>query len=252
MSNVRFLYTFKNDTATITSSSEAGTLIDDNVIDNFIARKWRATGDAAEWVKFELTEAKKVTMVAIFGHNITGDAIVTLEASSDNDWEGEGDPEYSSEMTRDEFCIIKFLDETYKWWRITIADGANPDTYIEIGRICMGEFIEPTINVTHEVQKKLNDPSYKQESAGQQKYAIEKTVYRVFDVFFSGIGRAQQDELVTMFRAVKTIEPLVLALDPTNYPAADTIFCEITTPLNIAQVVLGNGDVPITFEEVVG
>ncbi|GAF78509.1 unnamed protein product [marine sediment metagenome] len=254
MSNIRFLYTFKNDEddVVITSSSESGTLVDDNVVDDFVAKKWRTEADTGQWIKFDLQEAKKITQISIFGHNLTSEAVVTIEASSDDDWEGAGDPEYSEGMTWGEFCITEFLDETFQWWRITIEDGDNSDEYIEIGRICIGEYIEPSINVTHEVQKKINDPSYKQASAGQQKYAVEKDVYRVFEVFFSSIGRAQQDQLEVMFRTVKTIRPLVLALDPDNYPEEDTIYCEVITQLNMAQAILGYGDVPISFEEKVG
>lgn len=165
MSSVRFLYDFKFDDATITSSSEASGLPDDNAVDDFVAKKWRTTADTGQWIKFDLgSPAKKITMVAIFGHNLTSGATITLEASSDNDWEGEGDPEYSQVMTWNEKAIVEFLDETYQWWRITFEDGDNSDTYIEIGRICAGEYIEPTVNVSQDVQKQYIDPSVKQES----------------------------------------------------------------------------------------
>ena len=150
MSNARFLYTFKNDLATITSSSESGTLIDDNVVNVFVAKKWRTTGDAAEWIKFDLGSAKKITQVAIFGHNLTDASVITLEAHASDTWVA---PTYSKVLTWGEFCITEYIDQTFQWWRITFADASNPDTYIEIGRICMGEYVEPTVNVDQEVQK---------------------------------------------------------------------------------------------------
>ena len=156
MSNARFLYTFKFDGATITSSSEVSGLVDDNAVDDFVAKKWRTTADTGQWIKFNLGSAKKITMAAIFGHNLTSGATVMLQANATDSW---GAPSYSQAMTWNEKAIVKFLDETYQWWRITFEDGSNPDEYIEIGRICAGEYVEPDVNVNEEVQKKLIDPS---------------------------------------------------------------------------------------------
>jgi len=246
MSSVRFLYTFKFDDATITSSSEASGLPDDNAVDDFVAKKWRTTADTGQWIKFDLGSAKKITMAAIFGHNLTSGATITLEANASDSW---GEPSYSQALTWNEKAIVEFLDQTYQWWRITFEDGSNPDTYLEIGRICAGEYIEPTVNVSQDVQKQYIDPSVKQESAGRQGYAIEKEVYRVFDVMFTGIDRTQQDQLIAMFKAVKNIYMLVFALDPNNYPEEDTIYCQLTTPLQQAIGALEYGDVPLSFEE---
>lgn len=246
MSNARFLYTFKFDSATITSSSEVSGLPDDNAVHEFVAKKWRTTADTGQWIKFDLGSAKKITMLAIFGHNLTSAATVTLEANTTDLWTS---PPYSQVLTWNELAIVKFLDQTYQWWRIMFEDGSNPDTYIEIGRICAGEYIEPDVNVDQDLQKKLIDPSIKQESAGRQGYAIEKKVYRVFDVHFTGIDRTQQSQLEIMFRSLKTIRWLVFALDPDNYPEEDTIYCQITTPLSHALGTLGYGDVSLVFEE---
>ena len=246
MSNARFLYTFKFDSGTITSSSEVSGLVDDNAVDDFVARKWRTETDTGEWIKFDLSSGKKITMVAIFGHNLTSGATVTLQANEDDSWE---EPLYSQAMTWNEKALVKFLDEEYQWWRITLEDGSNPDEYIEIGRICAGEYVEPDVNVNQEVQKKLIDPSVVQESAGRQGYAVEKEVYRTMDVGCTGIARAPQDQLAAMFEAVKTINMLVFALDPDDYPEEDTLYCKITTDLSHALRALGYGDVTLSLEE---
>jgi len=249
MSNVRFLYTHKFDTGTITSSSEASSsLADDNVVHDFVSKQWRTTADTGQWIKFDLTTPGKITMLAIFGHNLSSGATVTIEANATDSWVT---PSYSHAMTWNALAMVEFLDQTYRWWRITIEDNGNDDGYIEIGRICAGEYYEPGVNISQELQKKIVDPSFYQESEGRQGYAIDKTPYRTFDVQFTGISRTQQGELETMFRAVKTTGYLALALDPDNYPEADTIYCRMTTPLAHALGALGYGDVSISFEEMV-
>ena len=243
---VRFLYTFKNDIATITSSSESGSLIDDNVVDDFVQKKWRTTGDTAEWIKFNLGSAKKITAIALFGHNLTNAATITLEAHASDAW---GAPTYTKVMTWGELCIIEFIDQTFQWWRITIADAANPDTYIEIGRICMGEYIEPGINITHDVQKSWYDPSLKEVTEGRQVYVIIKTKYREYSINYDTIDRTLQDQIETLFRAVGNTEPFVFVLDPTDYPEEDTIYCLIVSNISMALSILANGSLNILLQE---
>ena len=249
MSNARFLHTMKFDTATITSSSEVTGLPDDNAVQAFVARVWRTTGDTAEWIKFDLGSAKKITMVAIFGHNLTSGATVTIEAHTSDSWTT---PAYSATITWHAQALVKFLDQTYRWWRITFADAANTDGYIEIGRICAGEYVEPDVNVSEDVTRTVADPSNAEEAEGRQGWYYEKPQYRTMAVKFTGIARAQQDQLETMFEEVGNTRPLVFALDPDNYPADDTIYCVLKTPLAVALGALGYGDVGLTFEEKVG
>lgn len=246
MSRVRFLHSFIFDSATITSSSEVAGLPDDNVVDDFVAKKWRTTGDTGEWIKFDLGSEKDITMIALFGYNLTSGATVTLQANSEDNWTS---APYSKAITWNERALVKFIAEKYQWWRIYFEDAANPDTYIEIGRICCGAYYMPPVNIDQEVQKKIVDPSFIQESEGRQGYAIEKEEYRVYDIRFTGIDRTQQGALETMFRAVKNINVLVFALDPDNYPEEDTLYCKLITPLSESLGALGNGDVALSFEE---
>jgi hypothetical protein len=191
----------KFDTATINHRARGG-LPDDNACD--FVRRYAEPGDRAV-VKFDMGTATKITMLAVFGHNLTSVATVTLQANATDSW---GAPSFSMALTWHARCIAGFINQTYRWWRITIEDGSNPAGYVEIGRVCAGEYYEPGVNVNQEIVKKLVDPSYKQESEGRQGYAIEKEPYRTIEVYFSGIDRSQQNELETMFRAVRRTRPV--------------------------------------------
>lgn len=246
MSNVRFLYTFKTDSAAITTASEVTGLPAENVAQEFVGKVWRSTADTGQWVKFDLGSAGKITMLAIFGHNLTSAAVVTLEANSSDDWTS---PPYSKALTWNALAIVEFLDQTYRWWRITIEDGANPDGYIEIGRICAGEYYEPAVNVVETAKKSLVDPSTVEESDGRNEWCVERAKYRTFSVSFSDIDAAQQGELETMFRAIGITRPLVFALDPDEYPEDETIYCKLKGSLSRALKALRYGDVDMQFEE---
>ncbi len=246
MSNVRFLYTIKTDQATISASSAVAGLPVANVAQEFVGKVWRSTADTGQWVKFDLETAQKVTMLAIFGHNLTSGATIKLEANTTDSW---ALPPYSHTLTWNALAIVEFLDQTYRWWRISIEDGANPDGYIEIGRICAGEYYEPAVNVVETVQKSLVDPSTVEESDGRNEWSVERTKYRTYEVQFWDIDATQQGELETMFRAVGITRPLVFALDPDEYPEEETIYCKIKGSLSRAMKALRYGDIPLSFEE---
>ena len=54
------------DAATVTHSSEANTdLVAENVLHDHIAKLWRTTGKASEWIVFNLGSAKKMQTVML-------------------------------------------------------------------------------------------------------------------------------------------------------------------------------------------
>ena len=244
--NIRFLYDFDNDSATITSSSEVSTLPDDNVVNDLLGKKWRTTGDSSEWIKFDLGSAKQIKEVGIFGHNLTSGATVTLEANATDDW---ASPSYQTTLTYNADRIVKFLDETYRWWRITFADASNPDGYIEVGRIVMGSYFEPSYNITNDFNRSLIDPSEADVTDGQQTYWRVRTKYWKYTVRFRLIPVSEQDNFETMFASIGNTEPVVVSLDPDTYPSKWSIYAQMSTPLNMAMTLLDYADLELEFEE---
>ena len=248
--SIRILHDYIFDEATISSSSEEGLLVDDNVVDQFIAKTWRATGDTDEWIKFTSGAAMAPTMVGIFGHNFSATATVTLQANATDAW---GSPSYEQAFTWDEGSMIIFPagSPSYQWWRIHIADASNPDGYVAIGRVCAGIYVEPSIGVNAQAQKSWQDPSTSDSSYGQQKYSIVRLKYRIFSLTLEDMGRADQDIIIDMYKDNGNIFPVVIALDPNNYPNKDTIYSLIATPIDMALRVLNQGTIALTFQELV-
>ena len=235
-SDVRILYDSDTwDAATITSSSEESDLVDGNVVDDFVGKVWRTTADSAEWIKFDLGAAAKLTCFSLFGFNLTAAATVTLEANATDSW---ATPSYSQALTiaTDSDAVVLervvlFLDQTYRWWRLTIADAANTDTYVQIGRIKAGEYYEPARTVTDGVGERISDPSQGDSPAGTHTHYRERKAYREIAIQFRFALRVQADKMYAIFRKVGIRTPIVFALDPTNKPSADSMYCHMTGPL---------------------
>jgi hypothetical protein len=227
---VRVLYNSDSwDAATITSSSETGDLADDNVVNDQVAKPWRATGDSAEWIKFDLGSAKDITCIGLFGGNWTSAATITLEGNATDSW---GAPTYSQVLTveTDEDSvvfkqIVLFLDETFRWWRITFADAANPDGYIEVGRIKAGEYYEPTRTYSEGWSFVPVDPSEGDPKPGVVSVWRTRAEFRQVAVRFRFMNETQFKKFWTMYRKVGKRKPIILALKSTTEPTIYSLYC---------------------------
>jgi len=87
----------------------------------------------------DLGSATQVTMFVLADHNLTSGATLTLEANATDSW---GSPSYTNTVSTISEPIVEYLDETYRYFRIVIADAANPDSLISIGKLFVGEYEE--------------------------------------------------------------------------------------------------------------
>ena len=252
---VRILYNSDTwDAGTITSSSETGDLIDDNVVNDLVAKPWRATGDAAEWIKFDLGGATDITCIGLFGGNWTSAATITLEGHATDSW---GAPTYSQVLTveTDEDSvvignIVLFLSEQFRWWRITFADGANPDGYIEVGRIKAGEFYEPARSYSEGWNFIPVDPSEGDEKPGVVAIWRTRAQFRQVAVRFRFMTETQFKKFWTIYRKVGRRVPIILALKPTAEPTLYSIYCTFRGQLPLAnQLVDWYQATHLVFEE---
>ncbi len=146
MANTRILYNLDTwDAATVTGSSQANTdLVPANVLHDHVSKLWRTTGKASENIVFDLGAATNITVFSMFTFNLTASATVTLQANTADSW---GSPAYSQALTIATDAdgnvlqrLVYFLDETYRYWRVTFADSGNAASYLQIGRIAAGTY----------------------------------------------------------------------------------------------------------------
>lgn len=242
---VRILYNFDTwDAATITGSSEASTdLADDNVVNNAPGRVWRTTGNTSENIVFDLGSAQTITCFALFNFNLTSGATVTLQANASDSW---GSPSYSQALTiatDSDSNVIKRLvyfpsTSTYQYWRLLIADASNTDGYIEIGRIVAGQYYEPSRNIIDGFSITPDDPSDVADVGGVYTEANELTKFRTAVVSFAEIDRTQREKFETIFDKVGRTKPMVWALNPSDYPTKDSLYCRFKTPMALANQIL--------------
>jgi len=179
IANIRFLYDNDAfDAATLTASSEATGYEVSNLQDQRRKKTWRSTSVTGEYIS--INAAITANMIALINHNLTYEGTFRVTATNSDDyvsnllldetfdgWEtvwgygeggyglhGYGGVPLESEMDEvftDNVRIYYFSagSITASYWRVYFTDDDNADGYIELGRIMLGSYFEPTNNFTY-------------------------------------------------------------------------------------------------------
>jgi len=210
MKNIRFLFCNLYDLeATVkTANSEASGFPLTNIVNRWHTRCYRSTGIAHEWVKMDLgAGTHAIQAFAIKNHIFTDDAVIRIQGDANNlgdgaaDWDG---AEVNETMTNNDDVMREFWSsaQDLRWWRLHMADAANPLGYLKIGRLFIGGYFSPTYNFTRKYTKRVIDPSTKMYSPGGQVSVDEKTKYRVWRYDFDNIKDPDQDTFANIFDKV--------------------------------------------------
>jgi hypothetical protein len=148
---------------------------------------------AADYIRIHTSESLRIDMgadisvyaVFVILTNLTAGGTINIQASDDNWLTLEIDQQLDRSTVDDnKFCIIFTGAAIYRYWGITVTDIANPDGYIEVGRVWMGDYLEPRIGFSGKRGRDPQDPSLVKESEGGQVSTIQRTRYGEWDYEF--------------------------------------------------------------------
>lgn len=195
----------------ITASSQGTTTPDDNVTHPWRTKKWQATGNSDEYVQFNLPAAKEVQQVALFNHNFTSAATVTILAATNSAFSPTAVT--TSGLTFNSNVLLHAFanGQTYQYWRVRIQDSTNAAN-VSLGFAYMGPFKE--FDYRPGMQYNVIDPSPVVRSWDNQKARYQKTKYRA--VGFQIGDHLDIEDLQNIIETVGLGKDFVLMLDPQN------------------------------------
>ena len=215
----------------ITTTTENTNYPRTNIQDQRIAIDYRSTALSSQTIRFDLGSAHSCSIVAIAGHNFTSGVTATLYANSTDTWPGTtiGSVAYNSDI-----MLLFFSPSSYRYWRLVISDAANPDGYLSIGRIWIGDYISinPSALLDFVVIKKSSDlVNY---GRGRQKYSSPGTTWRRFELSFPTTGYTMIDQISDMFDVVGKHSSLIFCNFDSirTYPLVDPCYCSIQNDID--------------------
>jgi len=236
---VKIFYRNYIEDATLTASSEAGTLSKNNLKKYKLSKVWRTTGLVSQYVSADLTQAYGINMVAIWGHNLTTAATIRIRIGNDPTFvtnlydtthyawqpiygfdeggfdEGgfDGVPILTDYNDLPSYTLVR-LDASYnaRYIRIDFTDAANTDGYIEAGYFACGYMGEMTydISIPSELPSWV-DPSIQHETEGSDLWVTKRSKYRIASYIFEFLDKAEA--LITwddISRIVGGSRPIIL------------------------------------------
>lgn len=202
------------DSGTLTSSSEAAGFPKENVRDYLFIRHWRSTGDSDEWLKWDFGAAKQPTVLFVRYQNAQAAGVVKIQGNATDVWTA---PSVNLTITNasdsQRILFKRITSSAYQWWRLHFADATNPDTFIKVGRVFLGDFFQPTFNYIVPQPKTLVEPSDIVYSKGGQAFVDEKTPYKIWGYNFPKTIEADADEFENLKENYWKKRPLFICED---------------------------------------
>ena len=203
-----------------------------------------------------LAAASLVKAVALYDHNITAAATLLLEGDSAITFDSDGgSAEFSEAITWTTDKILHFLSsaQTYRYWRISITDAANPDGFIEVGELFLGSYLELSRNYANGFSEGMSFLMDQNET----RYGIQKKRYyntlRYFSFLFDYLSSSDISSMRTLLAAIcsrsaGTFKPLLFC--PDSDTPGTFYLVELVSPVAIEHRLLGFYGVPLQFREV--
>lgn len=252
---IRFLTTTKFDTATATSLNNAGTAyVVANVQDRFLKKAYRSTGLTDQWLKFDLGSAKALTDFTFFYNNLTSAATVKLFGHASDmgntvaSWAAA-----TFQQTITDFDtragLATFASTSLRWWFLGITDAANPDSYIQIGRVFAGESTSPTENFSENITINYMDPSDQTWSTGGHVYSVTRERAKEFSFQFVDVSTSNFDLIELVWLTSYKTEPLVIIFDKTDHPVDWTRYGVFSSDFDATYSANNRSNISLTFKE---
>ena len=236
--------------ATISSFTENPDYSFDTALkDTRLSRIGRTTDDDDQWLKFTFSAAVNVDYACILAHNISSGATVKIQANATDVWTS---PSIDVAMTYNADYIIHAFSSTqsYQYWRIFIDDASNPDNYVSVGQVFLGEKLTmPGMDGAQVLPKKSNSVATK--SISGQLYGDVRLKYKSAEVMFPLITETQRTAINKFFDTVDVVRPFILLIWENNLDVEPLIYCALTEELTwtkLAQSAV-NWTLSLTFEE---
>jgi len=227
---MRFMYANQWDESsyTVSSNSEETDYPASNLREYQLARHYRATGDTSEWVKIDggSSEAITASIAFIAGHNITsGATTIKIQGNDTDSW---GSPTVDQSFTHDAGVMWKaFTEDSLRYWRFLVEDASNPDTYIKMGRVGLGTYLDMTNWPKAQFPRRTVDTSTIRRSPTGQLYGDKRITYKEYEFDFPIITDTERQNLETMWEAVQKVKPILFIADPSG-TTIDPLYCTIS------------------------
>lgn len=165
-----------------------------------------------------------------------------------------GTPEKVETLTYHQDIVIKcFTADARQYWGLELSDINNADDYLELGRLFLGKYFEPSRQFARNWEELLVDPSRIEQSEGGQEWVDLKEKYRLLRVEFpegAPLSDSDRQSYRTILDKVGCSQDLFIALDYDNAPNKWSLYGKFAqTEFNFREFLNGLYSTGFDFRE---
>lgn len=162
-------------------------------------------------------------------------------------------PDYTTPITYNADYIYKDLgaDQTFRYWRLSISDASNPDTYLEISKIYLGSFVQfPHMKKDQKIP--IGSTSESSISASGQIYGNFGYYFRYGSINFTNITNTERQAINTAYKTIDKVKPFYLLIWESDLLLESPIYSVLTADLQFTRIdVVGlKWDLALSFREI--
>lgn len=212
---MRILFDNLINNSTLSPSSENTSFLSANIKNPHLTKIFKFTGNSGEYLDIDLGSVEQIRGI-IFDTNLTSTTTANLYANSTNDFTS---PAYSTTMDVYEGKVVKFLDETYRYWRVELTDTSLTDIWIKYGFI--GDYaqmppIDPDVDLEYATTSSVSI-SQTGQTYGDKGFEIFRSDFSFPSITeytrqIDGQDVATRAEILAMWRLVENITPIYLVI----------------------------------------
>ena len=257
---MRIAYVNKSDTATLTASSKAGSLIVDNLKSTYKSEVWRSVGGSAT-LEIKQPEGKQISVISLPFCSLSSAATVRITAFTNS---ADVIPAYDSgiivaipPMALTEWpwgsttlgvnsyayglkaTMVKWIPVgAYKKIVIELDDALNPLGYIEAGRLFCSSYYEFEINADFGSTSGTTDNSTFYRNDSSDLLTDRGITFKTLSVSLSSMRQADRTFFSNILKMSSSSFPVLLSIFPENTDSVleeeHQIYGKLTRPSTIA------------------
>jgi len=237
MTNCSFLYENLFDAAVLTPSTQNNNFPATNIQHRWFTKVWRSTDDTGTLTESVVADLGAspgaVWAFALKKHNFSSSAVVKIQANAANSW---GAPSVDVTLTMADLLVYFWSSaQTYRYWRLYIVDSAPAADYLEVGRMFLGPYYSPSINMSNNYKKRLSDPSDLNWSDGGQLVTNQKSRFRQIEMVFQYLPPTDLAEFEALFEDRGIGREFFFCRDR-DLKDSTTIYCRMNKDMEIEHV----------------
>lgn len=179
----------------------------------------------SEWIKWDFGISSNPDGFCLIGRRnaplpITPNAIIRLQANSTDVWD---DPEYDQVLTYSDSIINLFKEDgadglhtnALRYWRLYIEDKSNPNGYVEIGALFLGDYFLPSRGrIQFPFKGDYIDLSNIEFSEGGQTFSDVREKSERFSINWNALTTADKERIDEIFDTFGISTAFFIGFDP--------------------------------------